>query len=163
MTRAEFKGLLARASAPWLAAMCLVILFIWGNSLVPGEGSGTVSLSVVDAVRGLLDAAGLPSAWVTNLLVRKAAHFSEYASLGVVAVRAWRPYLPAAPTCRLAQVVATAAVLALVPVADECIQLLVPGRCGSVCDVALDWCGALCGALAAYAASCAGHVKKYSD
>ncbi len=163
MTRPAFKGLLGRASAPWLAAMCLAVLFIWGNSLVPGEGSGAVSLSVVDALRGLLDAAGLPSAWVTNLLVRKVAHFSEYALLGAVAVRAWHPYLPAARPERLAQAVAAAAVLAFVPVADECIQLLVPGRCGSVCDVALDWCGALCGALAAYAASCAGHVKKYSD
>ena len=76
-------------SKPWLVAALVFSLFIWGNSLVPGEGSGSLSLFVVDTIRSVLDAVGAPSAWVTNFLVRKTAHFTEYLVLGVLAARAF--------------------------------------------------------------------------
>lgn len=72
---------LAPLSRRWLIAAGCMTLFIWGNSLVPGTGSSHLSLSVVSMARSWLSGMGLPSAWLTNLLVRKMAHFSEYALL----------------------------------------------------------------------------------
>ena len=122
-------------------------LFIWMNSLVPGEGSSSLSLAVVAAIQGALGAVGLPSAWVTNLLVRKTAHFLEYALLAVLVSRAIDPRggLGAARAAWIA------AMLVFVPSVDECIQLSVPGRSGQLSDVLLDCCGGAAGALACWA------------
>ncbi len=131
--------------AAWLVAMALMVLFIWGNSLVPGTESGGLSLSVVLTIRGALDALGIPSAWVTNFLVRKAAHFTEYAVLGILAARAFN-LRRGAPSARI---LLACAVLVLVPSIDETIQLFVAGRSGQVTDVLLDCCGAATGAALA--------------
>lgn len=130
-------------SLPWLAASCVMVLLIWGNSLVPGTGSGSLSLEVMSAIRSLLGFLGLPSGWVTNYLVRKTAHFTEYAVLGVLVSNALGPAWARNPRAYLL----VAAVLALVPSIDETIQLFVPGRSGQVTDVLLDCCGAATGAV----------------
>lgn len=112
-------------------------LFIWGNSLVPGTGSGSLSLAVVQALRSGLASVGLPNGWVTNLLVRKAAHFTEYAVLGAIVSST----MLADGSLRGRRLLACAIVLVLVPSIDETIQLFVPGRCGAVTDVMIDCCG----------------------
>lgn len=66
-----------------------MVLLIWGNSMVPGTGSGSLSLSIMEAVRGLLHGVGLPYEWVTNFVVRKCAHFTEYMVLGILAPHAF--------------------------------------------------------------------------
>lgn len=73
----------------WAVATCLMVLLIWGNSMVPGTGSGSLSLSIMEAVRGLLHGVGLPYEWVTNFVVRKCAHFTEYMVLGILATHAF--------------------------------------------------------------------------
>lgn len=118
-----------------------MVLIIWGNSLVPGSGSGSLSLSVVEAVRGALDALRLPSDWVTNFLVRKTAHFTEYAVLGVLVAHAFDPE----HTAEHMRLAAICLALVLVPSIDETIQLFVAGRSGQVTDVLLDCCGAATG------------------
>lgn len=118
-----------------------MIALIWGASTVPGTGSSHASLSVVEALRFVLDSLGLASGWVTNLLVRKAAHFTEYAVLGVLVSSALDP---GARRTR-SRILLIAAVLALVASLDESIQLFVPGRSGMVTDVLLDCCGAATG------------------
>lgn len=138
-----------RVSKPWLCAMVVMTLFIWTNSLVPGEGSGSLSLAVVDNVRAALDCLGLPSGWVTNFIVRKGAHFTEYAVLGVLAARAFG--LAGPPRGSGGALLTVCTVLVLVPALDETIQLFVPGRSGLLTDVLIDLSGAACGA----AASCA--------
>ena len=137
----------ARISVPWTVVLVLAVLLIWGDSCVPGEGSGELSLAVLDWARGLLDAVGLPSAWLTNFLVRKAAHFSEYACLGALAQLAFRP----AHARSVSRWAAVAAVLVAVPCADETIQLFVPGRSGMVTDVLIDLAGAFVGTAIAWA------------
>lgn len=118
-----------------------MMLFIWGNSLVPGTGSGHLSLTVVTAVREALAALGLPNGWVTNLLVRKTAHFTEYAVLGAIVSSTM---LSAGPL-RGRRLLVCALVLVFAPSIDETIQLFVPGRCGAVTDVMIDCCGAAFG------------------
>ncbi|MDO4437820.1 MAG: VanZ family protein [Coriobacteriaceae bacterium] len=133
-----------RVSIPWLVLTIVFIAVIWGNSLVPGSGSDSLSLGVLEVVRGALRSAGLPFEWLTNFLVRKTAHFCEYAVLGVLASQAFDPHR------RLSRggIVATALLCALVPSIDETIQLFVAGRSGQVTDVLLDCCGAVCGMAA---------------
>lgn len=128
---------------PWLIAAVAMVLFIWCNSLVPGTQSGGLSLGVVDMLRAALDALGIPSAWVTNFVVRKAAHFTEYAVLGVLFAQAFDLHRGAGART----IAAVCLVLVFVPSLDETIQLFVPGRSGQLSDVMLDCCGAATGAF----------------
>lgn len=130
------------SSWPWACAVLAMVCLIWGNSLLPGSESGGISLAVLDAVRGALRAWGLPYAWLTNFLVRKAAHFTEYAVLGVLVSQALDPR-----PGRTRAVLVAALALVAVPSIDETIQLFVPGRSGQVSDVLLDCCGAAFGCL----------------
>ena len=34
----------------WALAACAMVLVIWGNSLVPGTGSGSLSLSIMESI-----------------------------------------------------------------------------------------------------------------
>lgn len=152
-----------RVSFAWLLAAALLVCVIWGNSLVPGEGSGSLSLAVMHAAQGALRALGLPWEWLTNFIVRKTAHFTEYLLLGVVMMRAWRPHLPgdrgqARPRWgtevpRVAAVAATAALLLAVPSLDETIQRFVAGRSSQLTDVMIDCAGAATGVALTIAAS----------
>ncbi len=135
-----------RVSKPWLSATCVLVLIIWGNSLVPGSGSGSLSLAVTELIRSLLEALSLPSAWVTNFLVRKTAHFTEYALLGICASQA----VYAGRGATRGALSALALFLVAVPAIDETIQLFVDGRLGQVTDVLLDCCGAAAGVALAY-------------
>lgn len=115
--------------------LILNLCFIWGNSLLPGEVSGAFS----DWVKGLLMklfpmeedlSAG-------DGLLRKLAHFTEFAMLGLLLgwlvrlmqKKRWYPLLWG---------VAAACV-------DETVQIFVPERGPSLRDVGIDSCGVLTG------------------
>lgn len=129
---------MVKINRKWAVVTCLMALLIWGNSLVPGSGSGSLSLTVMEAIRGFLHGVGLPYEWVTNFVVRKCAHFSEYMVLGILATHAFDVLLP------------TAVFLLLIPSIDETIQLFVPGRAGMITDVMIDCCGAATGVVLRY-------------
>lgn len=135
------QDLRARVSLPGLALVVLFICVIWGNSLVAGDGSGSLSLAVMEWVHGVLRALGLPYEWVTNFVVRKAAHFSEYLMLALLALHAFDPRREAGAEA----IVAAFVLVMLVSSIDETIQLFVPGRSGQVVDVLIDCSGALVG------------------
>ena len=69
---------MVKINRKWAVVTCLMALLIWGNSLVPGSGSGSLSLTVMEAIRDFLRGVGLPYEWVTNFVVRKCAQFTEY-------------------------------------------------------------------------------------
>ena len=123
----------------------LTLSFIWGNSLLSGKQSGEVSGVVVsviypaaEKIAGFLSGAGpgegpLLSLEKVTFWVRKAAHFSEYAFLGIqaglygrVTDRKLMQVLPFGPL--------TAAV-------DEAIQTHSAGRSGELKDVCIDSAG----------------------
>lgn len=113
------------------------LAFIWGNSLLPGEVSGAFS----DWVKSLLEAL-LPGDGVDTSgggLLRKAAHFTEFALLGMVL--SW--LLGMLNKGRLG-VLAWGAAVACV---DETIQRFVPDRGPSLKDVAIDCGGVLAGMI----------------
>ena len=122
---------------------CLLICtlaFIWGNSLLPGSISGAIS----DGVKWLLSqlfSAG-PETEDGGLPLRKLAHFTEFATLGMLL--SWR-FGMQNKAKGLAWVCGTAAACI-----DETIQVFVPDRGPSVWDVLLDSCGVATGMLLLY-------------
>ena len=132
-----------------LVLAALLLAFIWGNSFLPGELSGRESefirqllQPVIAPLQRLLSAGGFEID--QSVLVRKVAHFTEFAALGAVMLALFvRPgwkirFLLPAGLCLIAAAV------------DESIQMFSAGRGPSVRDAALDFGGACVGlALAA--------------
>lgn len=123
-------------------------LVIWGHSLLPAARSSAESTWVMEAMAPLLTLTGLaPDCWHT--LVRKLAHMTEFALLGAF----WTAALPpdGAGDCSLKKGRACQILLAclLTALADETIQLFVPGRGSAVTDVWIDTLGAAIGLGAA--------------
>ena len=114
----------------------LILCFIWGNSLLPGSVSGAFS----DWVRDLLAAlfpGEVPGVTTGGGLLRKIAHFTEFAALG--ATLCWRFGM-------LEKRKITALVFGFgAACVDETIQLFVPGRGPAMKDVAIDTCGVAAG------------------
>lgn len=115
----------------------LNLCFIWGNSLLPGELSGALS----DWVRQLLETV-FPGDGVETPgggLLRKMAHFTEFASLGLLL----------SLTFRLSQKKTWHALFwgVLAACIDETIQMFVPDRGPALLDVGIDSCGVLTGIL----------------
>ena len=117
-----------------------LLCFIWGNSLLPGKDSGELSGFVGMLLQKLLPFLNLQSETGMHFL-RKAAHFSEFAALGMSFTwlfgmlsgkKAWSLSLPL--ICG-----ATAAAI------DETIQLFSPDRGPSIKDVGIDTCGVITG------------------
>lgn len=115
--------------------IALNLIFIWGNSLLPGELSGALSDWVKELLSRLLPVGGIgPSG---GGLLRKLAHFAEFALLGLLLTRFFRllgkKYWYALPWGVLAAAI------------DETIQIFVPGRGPGLRDVGIDTCGVLTG------------------
>lgn len=111
------------------------LVFIWGNSLLPGEVSGAFS----DWVKGILEALftqGTPKPSSGGLL-RKLAHFTEFTALGVLLC--WRAGMLGKNKAAAFGCGALAACI------DETIQLFVPDRGPALKDVCIDSAGVLTG------------------
>lgn len=132
----------ARGKKLCLAWLCINLAVIWGNSLLPGHISGQISNWVHAIFRGLILDGGIPGLSGRGL-VRKTAHFLEFASLGLVLSLLWGSFSgrkwPALP-CG-----------AVVACLDEGIQRFVPGRWGCVSDVLIDCAGVAFGIALCYA------------
>ena len=117
-----------------------ILCFIWGNSLLPGKDSGQLSGFIGTLLQKLLPFWDLQSEKGMYLL-RKAAHFSEFAALGfsftwlygmISKKRVWSLTLP---------LICGASAAAI----DETIQLFSPDRGPSIKDVGIDTCGVIAG------------------
>lgn len=119
--------------------LALNLVFIWGNSLLPGQISGALS----DFVKSILDwlLPGNGEDTPGGGLLRKLAHFTEFACLGVLLFwligmlrqKRWELYL-----WPMLAGVAVAAV-------DETIQCFVPLRGPALKDVGIDTLGVITG------------------
>lgn len=126
-----------RAGGAWLVALVAWVAVIWGHSLVAGPQSSAESGFFVGLLRPILLALGVAGEESMSFVVRKCAHFTEYAVLGVLVVQNLRVRWPRL-RARAPLLVAAAA---CVPFVDEWIQLSVPGRAGALRDVLLDLSG----------------------
>ena len=127
------------------AAIVLILAFIWGNSLMSADASHALS----EWVKGLLKPFLTDTAAVVqeeNPLVRKLAHFTEFAALGFCLT--WRRGMLGKSLHGALLSGCGAAAL------DETIQLFVPDRGPGIPDVLLDSTGVLAGMLLC----CLGHT-----
>lgn len=115
------------------------LIFIWGNSLLPGEISGAFSDWVKDLVAPLFGWEGGGAG--KGGLLRKVAHFTEFATLGVYLCWLWRILNKKT----LQQLLFSLAVAFAVACIDETIQIFVPLRGPGFKDVLIDSSGALSG------------------
>ena len=120
--------------------LMLNLAFIWGNSLMNGTDSGNLSGGIMDWLNTFL---GLEpeGAELLHHLIRKAAHFTEFACLGVLL--AWHSLLREEKhKFALPALLGMAAGLV-----DETIQLFTPDRGPSLTDVWIDTSGAVVGIM----------------
>ena len=122
---------------------------MWAHSLVQGPQSSFESGLVVSLIRPIFETLGVTDVDAMTFVVRKGAHFSEYAVLGVLAWGLFRARLRERGRAPFP----AAFLVALVPACDEGIQLLVPGRSGQLGDVMIDLAGVCFGVLLALLAS----------
>ncbi len=144
-----------RGAAAWFALSLAWTALIWVHSMVPGPASTSESSFVVQLLAPLFGMAGVCDRAVMTLLVRKCAHFSEYALLGFL-THGLRSSLPRESLLPFGLSVVWAM---LAPCLDETIQLFVPGRAGLVTDVLIDLGGVLVGTLFCHALLRRGRLK----
>lgn len=134
-----------RRSWLWLLAAAVWTLVIWSNSLRPAEQSDAQSGQVLQWLLPLLRRTGLPET-IWHTLVRKLAHMTEFALLGLL----WTGGLiPRGRAGCLDAAIRAAGLCLLTGMTDETIQLFIPGRSGQVTDVWIDFLGAALGLLLA--------------
>lgn len=109
----------------------LNLVLIWGNSLMTGADSGAISGGVL-AFLGRFLPVLLTEAGHTFL--RKAAHFSEFALLGLLYCGRHRLARQETPLHLMGFGLAVACI-------DETIQIFTPGRASSLIDVWIDTSG----------------------
>ncbi|MDO4459046.1 MAG: VanZ family protein [Clostridia bacterium] len=123
----------------------LVLAFIWGNSLKSGEESGKDSsrvAQILQPVINLIIPEGIIEKLGTEFIVRKLAHFSEFALLGFLLLLKADSMKMFSAKCIL-QAELTAFICAFL---DESIQMFT-GRGPMIRDVWIDSFGAFSGII----------------
>jgi len=120
--------------------LVLNLIFIWGNSLLPGYVSGAISDGVKNILAMLLPA-GPQGPSVGGGLLRKLAHFTEFTCLGLLLRWLFRMLRQRNWEHLLLPFVCGVCTAAL----DETIQMFVPDRGPGIKDVGIDTLGVLLG------------------
>ncbi len=124
-----------------LTLLIFLLVFIWGNSCLPGEASGAFSAWIKDLLARLFGWESADQDPAGHGLLRKLAHFTEFFALGL-------------DLCWLMSMLRRkrweASLLALgcgflTACADETIQRFVPGRGPGWADVGIDTLGVALG------------------
>ena len=120
--------------------LCLNLAFIWGNSLLPGDISGTISRWVGNLINWILN---LPAKdpEQSHGLLRKLAHFTEFACLGGLLSCLMRMQR----TKKAEHIALPIAGGFLTACIDETIQCFVPDRGPGIKDVGIDTAGVILG------------------
>ena len=124
-------------ASTFLAAL---LAFIWINSAMPGQTSGQLS-GFVGKILGAILPFLSPDSPNGAYLVRKIAHFSEFAALGMSLGWLFGMYLRR----RWPQMLLPFGCGVAAACIDETIQIFSPGRYCSVVDVCIDSAGVLTG------------------
>ena len=128
------------AALIFIVGTVLLTAFIWLHSLMPATISAQESGNVLSVAEMLLRALNLN---------RKAAHFSEFLALGVMVTSSFKLYYGSIKK----YVFHILFTLLMIPVADESLQYLSPGRSAQVSDILLDFSGCITGMLLTCAAA----------
>ena len=119
----------------------LFIVFIFSNSFKAAEVSKLDSGFVMELVNKIVSFFS-PGVTVSHQFVRKAAHFSEYAFLGLLVLNLYVAYEE-----KFSKIFSFLFIGLSVSVTDETIQLFASGRSGEVADILLDFSGFIIGMI----------------
>lgn len=117
----------------WLVLTILWMVVIFGHSAMPASVSNQESLGALAFLQNIFPG-------LTHQLLRKIGHFTEFAILGIFLTGTiwhhgkFQLYKPALASL-------------LTALADETLQLFIPGRAGLLTDIWLDFGGAATGIL----------------
>ena len=125
--------------------LCILLLiallaFIWGNSLTTGTQSGAMSGRVMAWINAFLH---VENAEALHLVIRKMAHFTEFACLG--AALCWLFAMMGEKKSHLFCMPLLCGLLAAC--VDETIQVFTPDRGPSLIDVWIDAAGVSAGII----------------
>lgn len=120
--------------------LCLIVFFIWDNSLQNGGNSDGFSLIFAEWLTPVAHKLGFHgNIWALNRVVRKLAHLTEFTILGGVLYVILRRYI------EYGTVVKTIGVGIVIASLDEFIQLFSLGRSSQLSDVLIDTVGIIIG------------------
>ncbi|MBQ6153177.1 MAG: VanZ family protein [Ruminococcus sp.] len=134
---------IARVVFPVLSV--LMITFIFYQSSMDADASSVESGSLLEMINGFLSSLGI-SPFVSDHLIRKAAHFSEYFILGTLLFASMKVWL----SKDVLILTYPAGAGLLVALSDEFIQTFSNGRSSEFKDVLLDLAGVLTAIVALY-------------
>jgi len=135
--------------------LCLIVFFIWDNSLQNGGTSDGFSLIFAKWIAPIANKLGFyGNIWALNRIIRKLAHLTEFTILGGVLYVVLRRYI------EYGTVVKTIVVGIVIASLDEFIQLFSPGRNSQVFDVLIDTIGIIIGILVVKLAYYISHDKR---
>lgn len=124
-----------------------LILFAFVHSMMPADISAQESNSFISFLEDFFRLFGV-SAELSSHIIRKAAHFTEYAAIGASSLFCAKAFDNEKPLKYIFHMLFTGLAAA---VTDETIQLNVEGRSGQITDVILDFSGFLTGASLIFA------------
>ncbi len=137
--------------AKLLISLLLVfqMLFIFAMSSFGSDSSNAQSSQIIQVLHQVFPnlssrTSGLDAS-VLTFIVRKTAHFTEYAILGILFYFFYRQILPQKNGLQLFVLAILSSFL--YACTDEIHQLFIPGRSGQFTDVLVDTLGAFCGCL----------------
>lgn len=120
--------------------LCLIVFFIWDNSLQNGGNSDGFSLIFAEWLTPVAHKFGFHgNIWALNRVVRKLAHLTEFTILGGILYVILRRYI------EYGTVVKTIGVGIVIASLDEFIQLFSLGRSSQLSDVLIDTVGIIIG------------------
>lgn len=120
--------------------LCLIVFFIWDNSLQNGGTSDGFSLIFAEWIAPIANKLGFHgNIWALNRIIRKLAHLTEFTILGGVLYVVLRRYI------EYGTVVKTIGVGIVIASLDEFIQLFSLGRSSQLSDVLIDTVGIIIG------------------
>ena len=120
--------------------LCLIVFFIWDNSLQNGGTSDGFSLIFAKWIAPIANKLGFHgNIWALNRVVRKLAHLTEFTILGGILYVILRRYI------EYGTVVKTIVVGIVIASLDEFIQLFSLGRSSQLSDVLIDTVGIIIG------------------
>lgn len=120
--------------------LCLIVFFIWDNSLQNGGTSDGFSLIFAKWIAPIANKLGFyGNIWALNRIIRKLAHLTEFTILGGVLYVVLRRYI------EYGTVAKTIGVGIVIASLDEFIQLFSLGRSSQLSDVLIDTVGIIIG------------------
>jgi len=120
----------------------ILVAFIWLHSLAPAKVSEGESSNILGILQGLLNSLHIDTE-LTSYIIRKSAHFCEFAALGAMVTATFKLYAEKISKFYFHILF----ILLAVPVVDEGLQYLAEGRSPQVNDVLLDFSGCVTGML----------------